>query len=26
LHGIYPKAACSPTSRNVRRDIFGVDA
>jgi serine O-acetyltransferase len=26
LHGIYPKAARSPTSRNVRRDIFGVDA
>jgi serine O-acetyltransferase len=26
LHGIYPKAARSPTSRNVRREIFGVDA
>ena len=25
LHGIYPAAARSPTSRNVKRDIFGVD-
>jgi len=24
LHGIYPKAARSSTSRNVVRDIFGV--
>lgn len=24
LHGIYPKAARSPTSRNVVRDIFGM--
>ena len=26
LHGIYPNAARSSTSRNVKRDIFGVDA
>ena len=26
LHGIYPKAARSPTPRNVVRDIFGVEA
>jgi serine O-acetyltransferase len=25
LHGIYPNARRSPTSRNVMRDIFGVD-
>jgi len=26
VHGIYPRAARSATSRNVKRDIFGVDA